>query len=128
MSDSVKPPYGCAPENSVLQRVVMRQVKAEWRESDSVRNAKAAIGRAMRVAIGSEPLKAFGSKGVISELISGHKQPKWLVRLLACTVRRRRFALALLEDDSGVVITANVHIDDDGTMRTTPVMGRGAVR
>jgi hypothetical protein len=98
------------------------EVKKPHRDSDdeidAVKNlhhvklqmAKARIGAAVERAIGDLPLKAFGHEGLVSAVCSGEKVPDYLGRIAQDNDARRRFAMALLEDDSGVVITTTITI------------------
>jgi hypothetical protein len=75
-----------------------------------MRQAKASLGAAVKAAIGDEPLKAFGDKGQLSNVLTGEKVPAYLARIYQDPEARRRFALALLEDDVEVVIETVVRI------------------
>lgn len=72
--------------------------------------AKAGVGRAFKAAIGDEADKAFGHEGLVSGLKSGEKVPDYLASIYADPAARRRFALALLEDDEGVELETIVRI------------------
>jgi hypothetical protein len=72
--------------------------------------AKAAMGAAIKHAIGDQPLKEFGDKGLVSNVCSGEKVPDYLARIYQDAGARRRFALALLEDDPGVEIETVIKI------------------
>ena len=76
-------------------------------------SAKAKVGAAVRRAIHDAPLKAFGDKGTLSKVIAGEKVPDYLGRIAQDKGARRRFALALLEDDSDVVVTTTIQIAHD---------------
>lgn len=75
-----------------------------------LRQAKAAIGGAVREAIGARPLKEFGHEGLLSEVCSGGKAPEYLARIYLDPQARRRFALALLAEDADVTVTTTVTI------------------
>lgn len=70
--------------------------------------AKAKVGAAVSAAIGDEPLKAFGHVGLVSAVCSGEKVPDYLARIVQDKDSRRRLALALLTDDTDVVVTTTV--------------------
>lgn len=72
--------------------------------------AKARMGAAVEQAIGDAPLKAYGDKGLMSKVLSGEKVPDYLARIVQDKGARRRFALALLEDDSDVIVTTTITI------------------
>lgn len=75
-----------------------------------LRMAKAQMGAAFESAIGDTPDKAFGHEGLVSGLKSGEKVPDYLARIARDKGARRRFALALLEDDTDVIVTTTVTI------------------
>lgn len=75
-----------------------------------MRMAKAKVGAAVKTAIGDHPLKQFGHAGLVSAVCSGEKVPDYLAAIVKDDVARRKFALALLEDDTGVVLTMHVSI------------------
>lgn len=77
--------------------------------------AKARIGGAVRQAIGDRALKEFGHKGLMHAVCSGEKVPDYLARIAQDDEARRRFAMALLEDDSDVVITTTITIQQKRT-------------
>lgn len=70
--------------------------------TESMRMAKAKMGAAVEHAIGDRPLKEFGDKGQMSNITSGEKVPEYLARIYHDPAARRRFALALLDGDTGV--------------------------
>lgn len=72
--------------------------------------AKAKVGAAIEQAIGDAPDKEFGHEGLVSALKTGEKVPDYLARIYEDKPARRRFALALLEDDTDVVVTTTVTI------------------
>jgi hypothetical protein len=75
--------------------------------------AKAKFGAAVGRAIGDEPLKTYGDKGLLSNVIAGPKVPDYLGRIYQDRASRRRLAKALLADDAGVVMTTHITILDD---------------
>lgn len=72
--------------------------------------AKVRAGAALKAAIGDDPLKKYGDKGLLANVTSGEKVPDYLARIVADKPARRRLALALLEDDSDVIVTTTVSI------------------
>lgn len=72
--------------------------------------AKVGVGSAVREAIGRRPLKEFGDKGLVSGVCSGDKAPDYLARIYQDPQARRRFALALLEDDHEVHVDTVIRI------------------
>lgn len=75
--------------------------------------AKATLGRAIAAGIGDRPTKEFGSKSLISGLISGEKVPDYLAGIVADPAARRRFAKALLDGDKKVKRQTVYVIDED---------------
>lgn len=61
--------------------------------------AKVRVGAAMKRAMEGRALKEFGDAGQISNVHSGEKVPDYFARIYMDPSARRRFALALLEDD-----------------------------
>ena len=76
----------------------------------SLEMAKARLGAAVGQAIGDQPLKAYGDKGLLSKVSTGEKVPDYLARIYQDRGARRRLALALLEDDDHVDIETTVRI------------------
>lgn len=74
--------------------------------------AKAKVGAAIDSAIGDAPDKSFGHEGLVSGLKSGEKVPDYLARIYADKGARRRFAVALLEEDSEVRVRTVIEIED----------------
>lgn len=72
--------------------------------------ARAGVGACVREAIGVEPLKRFGHKGLVHSVCTGEKAPDYLARIYQDRAARRRFALALLNDDSEVIVTTVVTV------------------
>lgn len=72
--------------------------------------AKAKVGAAFERAIGDRPLKEFGHEGLVSAVCSGEKVPEYLARIYQDKGARRRMALALLEDDTDVIVTTTITI------------------
>ena len=79
-------------------------------EDVPLRQAKARIGEAVKKATEGRALKEFGPKSLLSEVCSGEKVPDYLARIYQDKPARRRYALALLEDDTDVVVTTTVTI------------------
>lgn len=75
-----------------------------------LRMAKARVGAAVTKAIEGRAQKEFGSKSLISEVCSGEKVPEYLARIVDDKSTRRKLALALLEDDTDVIVTTNISI------------------
>lgn len=73
------------------------------------RMAKASMGAAIEQAIGDRR-KAFGDKGLISNVCSGEKVPEYLARIYEDPEARRRFALALLEGDDEIEVYTEIRI------------------
>lgn len=67
--------------------------------------AKAKVARAVTSAIGDQPLKAFGHEGLMSGICSGEKVPDYLARIVQDKRTRHRFAVALVQDDTDVIVT-----------------------
>lgn len=107
---------------SVEQRVPVAEVKRSHRDAEGVSDkvkklhdlplvmAKGKVGRCVSAAIGNEPLKAFGHEGLMSEVCSGAKVPDYLARIYQNRPARRRLALALLDDDTDVVVTTTITV------------------
>lgn len=72
--------------------------------------AKAAIGAAIEEAIGDQPLKHFGDKGLVAKLVSGEKVPDYLGQIARDPAARQRFALALLK---GTKVRKRIVLDWD---------------
>lgn len=70
--------------------------------------AKARVGGAVRKAIAGQPLKTFGHKALVHGVCTGEKVPDYLGRIYQDKDARRRFGLALLEDDTDVIVTTTV--------------------
>lgn len=70
--------------------------------------AKAKFGAAIEEGIGDAPLKNYGDKGLLSKVVTGEKVPDYLGRIYQDKQARRRFAVALLEDDTDVVMTTHI--------------------
>lgn len=97
---------------------VKRSDHEPTRRSDAVKEldrvplemARARVGAAFSRGIGDASLKAYGDPGLIRKVVTGEKVPDYLARIAQDADARRRFAMALLEDDSGVVITTTITI------------------
>lgn len=86
------------------------EVKNVHRLDVSLVIAKAKVGAAVAAAISDHPLKAFGHEGLLSAVCSGEKVPAYLARIYQDKTSRRHFAVALLEDDTDVVVTTTVTV------------------
>jgi hypothetical protein len=75
--------------------------------------AKASIGRAVRDAIGDEPLKVYGDDSMMAKVIAGEKVPEYLARIYRNPDARRRYALSLLRNDPKVRIRTTVDWDEE---------------
>lgn len=106
---------------SVAKQPAFGEVKDSHRDGDAraeaVKNlhprlvmAKASVGKAIETAIGDAPLKQFGHEGMVSGLTTGEKVPDYLARIYQDKGARRRFALALLEDDTDVIVTTTITV------------------
>lgn len=83
------------------------------REPDPLEIAKIRVGEALRAGIGGEPLKAYGDRGFMSNVLSGDKVPEYLARIYQNDEARRRFARALLADDCGVRVRTVIEWDEE---------------
>lgn len=72
--------------------------------------AKAKVGACIRMGIGDDALKEYGDKGQMSNVVNGPAVPNYLAKLYDDRAARRRFALALLNDDSDVIVTTVVTV------------------
>lgn len=72
--------------------------------------AKASIGAAIKTAIEGRPVKEYGHEGLMNEICSGEKVPAYMARICQDPTTRRRFALALLDDDCGVEIVTTITV------------------
>jgi hypothetical protein len=111
--------------------------REESRDHGAVKNldhvplvmAKAKVGKAIKEAVGSAPLKQFGNEGLMSALISGEKVPDYLARIYDDPDALWRFAMALLEHDPTVRIRTVVERTLDAAMLLgTPDSIRAAKR
>jgi hypothetical protein len=85
------------------------------KELDSLpfRMAKAAIGAAVKHAIGDAPMKQYGDEGQMSKVISGERVPDYLARIYEDRAARTRYALSLLRGDPRVKVRTVVEFDDE---------------
>lgn len=72
--------------------------------------AKAKLGACIRTGIGDDALKEYGDKGLVGKVCTGEKAPDYLARIYLDKAARRRFALALLNDDTDVIVTTVVTV------------------
>lgn len=82
-------------------------------EPDPLEIAKIRVGEALRAGIGHEPLKTYGDKGLMSNVLSGEKVPDYLARIYQNNEARRRFARALLADDCTVRVRTVIEWDEE---------------
>jgi len=75
--------------------------------------AKAGIGRAIKHAIGDEPLKVYGDDSMMAKVISGERVPDYLARIYNRPEARRRYALSLLRGDKKVRVRTVVEIIEE---------------
>jgi hypothetical protein len=80
---------------------------------DPLEIAKVLVGRALKAGIGDEPLKTYGDKGLLSNVLSGEKVPDYLARIYQNDEARRRFARALLADDDAVRVRTVIEWDEE---------------
>lgn len=66
--------------------------------------SKVKAGAALKAAIGNDPLKKYGDKGMLANVTSGEKVPDYFARIVDDKHAKRRLALALLSDDSDVIV------------------------
>lgn len=119
-----------AMSRSIAQRLPVEEVNrvepASERASDVVNkvdrlpakasamaSAKLQFGAAIAHAIGDDPLKHYGDKGHISNVISGEKVPDYLAKICDNPKARRRLAMSLLRGDKGVRKRIVLDWDDD---------------
>ena len=72
--------------------------------------AKVMVGAAIKEAIGNQPLKQLGDKGLVAKLVTGEKVPEYLAAIARDERSRTRFALALLK---GARVRRRIVIDWD---------------
>lgn len=72
--------------------------------------AKARAGRAVKHAIGDDPLKFYGDEGQMSKVVAGPGIPDYLARIVNRPDALRRYALSLLEGEQGVEVETTVRI------------------
>lgn len=92
------------------ERVVNKVDRLPERACDM---AKAGMGAAIEHAIGDDPLKAYGDKGLMSKVVTGEKVPDYLARIYGNHEARRRLALALLKDDPSVRMRTTIEWDEE---------------
>jgi hypothetical protein len=79
----------------------------------AVSMAKAAVGAAVKNAIGDAPMKQYGDKGQLSNVISGEGVPDYMARIYEDPAARRRYAISLLKGDPKVRMWRKVEIEID---------------
>lgn len=101
--------------NGVERRKMLRAgtVSNVDRDADPLEIAKVSVGRALKAGIGDEPLKAYGDRGFMSNVLSGEKVPEYLARIYQNDEARRRFARALLADDDAVRVRTVIEWDEE---------------
>jgi hypothetical protein len=72
--------------------------------------AKARVGKAVKHAIGDDPLKVYGDDSMMAKVITGEKVPDYLARIVNRPEALRRYALSLLEGDPDVETETTVRI------------------
>jgi hypothetical protein len=75
--------------------------------------AKAGIGRAVKHAIGDEPLRVYGDDSMMAKVITGEKVPDYLARIYKNPEARRRYAVSLLRGDKKVRVRTVVEIEEE---------------
>lgn len=78
---------------------------------------KARIGRAVKQAIGDDPLRVYGDEGQMSRVITGEKVPDYMARIHRDPDARRRYAIAWLEGDEDVTVTTTITFPHDQKKR-----------
>lgn len=68
----------------------------------SLQQAKAHFGEAVKVAIGHQPRRLFGSETLISGVVSGEKVPDYIGRICQDDDTRRRLGRELIRGARGV--------------------------
>ena len=77
--------------------------------------AKAGIGRAIKSAIGDDPLKVYGDDSMMAKVISGERIPDYLARIYRNPEARRRYAVSLLRGDKQVRVRTVVEIEEEAS-------------
>lgn len=77
--------------------------------------AKAGIGRAIKHAIGDDPMKVYGDDSLMAKVISGERVPDYLARIYNRPEARRRYALSLLRGDKQVRVRTVVEIEEEAS-------------
>ena len=75
--------------------------------------AKAGLGRAIKSAIGDDPLKVYGDDSMMAKVISGERIPDYLARIYRNPEARRRYAVSLLRGDKRVRVRTVVEIEEE---------------
>ncbi len=75
--------------------------------------AKAGVGRAVKDAIGDDPMKVYGDDSLMVKVINGERIPDYLARIYRNPDARRRYALALLKGDPRVRVRTTVDWDEE---------------
>lgn len=84
-------------------------------DHDDLGQAKAHVGAAVKSAIGDQPLKQFGDKGLMSKVCAGEKVPDYLARIYQDREARRRFVRAWLKDDGAVRVRVVYEFEEERT-------------
>ena len=75
--------------------------------------AKAGIGRAIKSAIGDDPMKVYGDDSLMAKVISGERVPDYLARIYNRPEACRRYAISLLKGDKQVRVRTVIEIDEE---------------
>jgi hypothetical protein len=106
------PKVNGALAHTEVNRVDREVNKVDPRLDVPFRQAKARFGAAVGEAIHPHPLKAFGDKGQLSKVIGGDV-PEYLARIVDDPNACRRFARALLANDSTVRVRTVIEWDEE---------------
>lgn len=87
----------CAPQN----------------DSDPLENERREVGAAIKEGIGDAPLKEYGTKSLMSGLVSGDAVPDYLARLYQDPNSRRRFGRRWLRGDDAVRVKTIIEWDEE---------------
>lgn len=77
--------------------------------------AKASVGKAIKSAIGDDPLKVYGDDSMMAKVISGEKVPDYMARIYKNDAARRRYALSMLRGDKRVRVRTVVEIEEEAS-------------
>lgn len=82
-------------------------------EDPELDRAKANFGAAVGVAIGTDNLKTYGDKGLMSNVVAGRAVPDYIGRIYQNDRARRRLGFALLRGDGDKGVKARLVIECD---------------